>query len=110
MTIRLQSALSEAEAPSVPLLIEAFDAIHGAGSPARERMMNLLALEAWWDAARLLVPFPWKLCVSEQVPGGAWAALGMDPTGALRQWQHHGRAKTVPHAIAVVSLMAKAAA
>ncbi len=108
-TERLRAALAQADAPSVDLMIQAFDALRGTPSD-RERFMTLLAVEAWYDAGRMLVPDPWRPCISEQVPIGAWAALGLRPNGYVRHWQHHGHAKVVPHAIAIAALVAAEAA
>lgn len=103
--LRLRTELRTAPVPTPDLLSRAFDLIHPAG-PRRDRFLQVLAAEAWLDAARLVVPEPYLICGSEQVACGGWCALGIQPVAAIRHMIYQDRAATLPTAICAVALTA----
>ena len=102
----LRAALRAAPEPTAELLGQAFDMIHHGDSPRRDRFLRMVAAEAWLDAARLVVPEPYLVCGSEQVPCGGWCALGITPTATIRHFIHQDRARTLPTAICAAALTA----
>ncbi|NKC30186.1 hypothetical protein [Falsiroseomonas selenitidurans] len=104
---RLHDALRDAPVPSATLLRQAFALLHPEAEPARAaRFEQLLEAAAWWDAARLVVPDGFRVCLSEQASPGGWCALGVGVSAGIRQWVHHGRARTVPTAMCIAALAA----
>ena len=103
---QLRRALLSAERPSAELLRRAFIAVHGEAEDGLVEMDRMLAAGAWHDAAMLIVPVGWRLCLSWQTPDRPWAAVGIGRGVPIRQWMGHAKAHVMAHSIALVAMLA----
>lgn len=107
MSAKLKAALREAPEPTAELLTAAFDIVHPAeGTDRRARFLRFLSVDGWRDAAWLVVPEGMVVCLSEQAPPGGWCGLAVGRAVSVREWLHHGKARTGPTAICVAALEA----